>query len=284
MRSRRAKGKRAAPAGCACSIIIYARPMKISGIGRVIFWGGGSLWIGRALAPAEFHGHHAVQLAIGFDGPVQFRGQGQAEWASGYGMLVSPGFVHAFRAEERQVANLLFEPETKVARALVERFGNGGLSQIPDEVINAASAPLRALFDAGSADEALAEEAVALIARLAGTHEPRQRTDPRIVKSMDWISRHLRNPISLSDAASVAGLSEGRFRHLFVKETGIAFRPYVLWSRLNLALEMGFSGESWTDAAHAANFSDQSHLTRTCRRMLGLTPTSLRITEIRASR
>ena len=75
----------------------------------------------------------------------------------------------------------------------------------------------------------------------------------------------------------VAHLSEGRFRHLFVQETGVAFRPYVLWTRLNRALELGFGGTSWTDAAHATNFADSAHLTRTCRRMYGLNPSSIRI-------
>lgn len=56
-----------------------------------------------------------------------------------------------------------------------------------------------------------------------------------------------------------------------------AFRPYVLWTRLNRALELGVAGSSWTDAAHATNFADSAHLTRTCRRMYGLFPTSMRI-------
>lgn len=269
---------------CKWRSLIYSRAMKVSGIGRVIFWGGGSLWIGRAVAPADFHSHHAAQLAIGFDGPVEFRGRGDGEWTSAGAILVAPGFAHSFRAPERQVANLLFEPETRTARALMDRFGNGALAQIPDALVTDAVAPLRALFAADATDAALAAEAIAVIGRLAGTIEPSRQTDQRILKAMDWIGSNLSEPLTLSGAAAVAGLSESRFRHVFVQETGMAFRPYVLWARLNHALELGFAGESWTDAAHAANFADQSHLTRTCRRMLGLVPTSLRITAFTAAR
>jgi AraC family transcriptional regulator len=49
---------------------------------------------------------------------------------------------------------------------------------------------------------------------------------------------------------------------------------------LNRALSIGFSGGSWTEAAHAANFADSAHLTRTCRRMFGLAPTSARVEEL----
>lgn len=245
--------------------------MSVVGIGRVIFWKGGSLWIGRAMAPADFHSHHAVQLAIGFDGPVQFRGDENESWTVASAILVPPGFAHAFQAPGVRVANLLFEPTTKVARGLLELYGGDGLMPIPDDVIDPVSRPLRDLFNTG-ADGALAAEAEALLPRLAGSSEPKRRTDPRILASMDWIGQNLSRPFSLPDAAAVACLSEDRFRHLFVQETGIAFRPYVLWSRLNLALKMGFAEQSWTDAAHAAGFADQAHLTRTCRRMLGLVP------------
>lgn len=256
--------------------------MSVVGIGRVVFWKGGSLWIGRAVAPADFHSHHAVQLAIGFDGPVQFRGGKAENWTVASAMLVPPGFVHAFRAPEVRVANFLFEPTTKAARRLVELYGGDGLTAVPDDVINAVSRPLWELFSAGAADDELSAEAEALIPRLAGSLEPKRRTDPRILASMDWIGQNLSAPFTLSDAAAMACLSEDRFRHLFVQETGIAFRPYVLWSRLNLALKAGFAKQSWTDAAHASGFADQAHLTRTCRRMLGIVPSSLRITELPA--
>ena len=257
--------------------------MKIGGIGRVIFWGGGSVWIGQAMAAADRHSHHAIQLAIGFDGPVEFRAGKDCAWFSYAGALIAPGLPHEFRAPGRYVANLLFEPETPVGRGLLERYGNGAIARIPDALVREVSAPLQTLLASSADDAALAGEAAALLSRLAGTSTAKRRTDNRVMKVIDWIAGHLDEPLRLSEAAAVAGLSESRFRHLFVMETGIAFRPYILWSRLNRALESGFGGESWTEAAHKANFSDQAHLTRTCRRMLGLVPSSMRISALNAA-
>lgn len=247
--------------------------MKVSGIGRVIFWGGGNLWIGLALDAIDAHAHHAIQIAVGFDGPVEFRPNSRCDWMqySG-GALVRPGAPHEFRAPGRRIANILFEPESELGRALLERFTGGPIVALKTEV-----RALAAAFDAGAPDETLVDESLAFIARLAGAQQPRRATEPRVLKVIDWIGHHIDEPLSLTEAADVAGLSEGRCRHLFVQETGIAFRPFVLWTRLNRALELGFGGASWTEAAHATNFADSAHLTRTCRRMYGLVPTSLRI-------
>lgn len=247
--------------------------MQVSGIGRVIFWGGGNLWIGLAVEPVPLHSHHAIQIAFGFDAPVEFRPNAISTWtAYRRGALIRPGSHHEFKAPGRQVANILFEPESSLGRALLERYAGADIVALDHDARSLAAA-----HDQGSDDAVLVEETMILISRLAGTSAPGHAVDPRILRVVDWVSKHLDEPISLANAAAVAGLSDGRLRHLFVQETGIAFRPYVLWTRLNRALALGFGGTSWTEAAYATNFADSAHLTRTCRRMYGLAPTSLKI-------
>lgn len=247
--------------------------MKIAGVGRIIFWGGGNLWIGLAVDAIDPHAHHALQIAVGFNGPVQFRRNSREEWkAYPNGALVRPGASHEFRAPGQRIANILYEPETPIGRALLEGFPGDDIVPLDTEV-----QALAAAFDANAGDETLVCESMAFLARLAGTDVPKRSTDTRIIRVVEWIYRHIDEPLTLADAARVAGLSDGRFRHLFVAETGVAFRPYVLWTRLNRALELGVAGSSWTDAAHATNFADSAHLTRTCRRMYGLFPSSMRI-------
>ena len=92
-----------------------------------------------------------------------------------------------------------------------------------------------------------------------------------------WAAERLQQPLSLVDAAAHVGLSSGRARHLFVESTGLSFRTYILWLRLTKALELFSAGASLTEAAHAAGFSDSSHLSRTFRRMFGIAPDSLRV-------
>jgi AraC-like DNA-binding protein len=75
--------------------------------------------------------------------------------------------------------------------------------------------------------------------------------------------------------AAEAFLSPSRFRHLFVEQTGMALRPYILWRRFIRVWELVTAGASLSTAAHGAGFADAAHLTRTSRRMFGFPPSAM---------
>ena len=104
---------------------------------------------------------------------------------------------------------------------------------------------------------------------------PVAKGDERVDKAIAHIRSRIDGPITLGEVAAAAALSPGRFRHLFVTHTGSSFRAYVLWTRLNVAIQFAMAGRSWTEAAHAAGFADSAHLTRTFRRMFGINPAAL---------
>lgn len=249
--------------------------MQIAGVGRVIFWTGGSLWIGKAAAPADFHAHHAIQTSIGLTGSVEFKSSPEADWMPYEAVLIRSDLLHAFRAPDRIIAHLFCEPESPIGHHLTERFGTPSIASVPADEVGTIRTSLKSAFEMGAADEELEDLALDALFRLAGL-EQAPTTDPRVTEAIAVVRSRLAEPLTLEDAASAVGLSPGRFRHLFVQETGIAFRAYLLWARLNRALELGFGGTPWTEAAYATNFSDSAHLSRTCRRMYGISPTSIR--------
>jgi AraC family transcriptional regulator len=63
--------------------------------------------------------------------------------------------------------------------------------------------------------------------------------------------------------------------HLFVEQTGLPFRTYLLWLRLTKAVESMAAGASLTEAAHEAGFADSAHFSRTFRRMFGVAAAAL---------
>lgn len=99
----------------------------------------------------------------------------------------------------------------------------------------------------------------------------------RIEKSIVGWRRGSTSPVSLSDVAALVGLSPGRTRRLFVQQTGLPLRTYLLWLRPTRALELFAGGASLTEAAHAAGFSDSAHPSRTFHRMFGIAAASLRV-------
>jgi AraC family transcriptional regulator len=113
------------------------------------------------------------------------------------------------------------------------------------------------------------------VSLLVGSAPATDCVDPRIERAIAWMRDRLATSISLADAAAVAHLSPSRFRHLFVVQTGVSFRAYLLWARVGSAMGAGMSGQSWTAAAQDAGFADSAHFSRTCRRMFGIAPAML---------
>lgn len=253
--------------------------MELAGIGRVMFWEGGSLWLALIAGGNGLHRHHAVQISLPLEGTVRFRRSQSAEWVEYAGAVIAPDLPHAFDARGQVVANILFEPECAAGRALVERYGDKGIAALTSSDVARLVAPLAAAFAADAGDAELIRLAKDVIADLSGTPVSPGATDPRVLKAIEHIRAYIGESISLSSVAAAVHLSPGRLRHLFVSETGVSCKAYILWERLNVALALGFGGTSWTEAAHAANFADSAHLSRTCRRMFGMAPSGGRIAQ-----
>jgi AraC-like DNA-binding protein len=252
-----------------------ARPARaIAGIGRVLLWPGESLWIGHQAGPVAPHAHHAVQISLALTGRVRLRSDPGGEWAEHAGVLVRPHHRHAFDGNGESVAQLFVEPETALGRTLLERHADP-LSPVPDATAAAMAAPLASAYAAGAGDDALAAAARQALGTLAGEVAAMAPVDPRIARAIAHVRARLGEPVSLGEAAAVAHLSPSRFRHLFAEQTGMAFRPYLLWARVGAAVDAAMRGQSWTAAAQAWGFADSAHLSRTCRRMFGIAPTML---------
>lgn len=251
----------------------------IAATGRIHFWHGGSLWIGSGRGRSERHTHHAHQIALALEGEFRFRTTRSAPWGAYQAVIVASHCAHEFELDGIAVAHLFVEPESLEGRALARRFPPLAVSALPPaEARQASDALLRAVRE-GADDYALKATARAAVAQLAATGvvDPATRqVDARIARALEFVAAKVRTAVSLSEAAEAAALSPSRFRHLFVQETGSSFRAYLLWLRLNLAIEAATAGASWTEAAHAAGFSDSSHLTRTHKRMFGIEPTAIR--------
>jgi AraC family transcriptional regulator len=247
----------------------------MTALGRVYFWQGGSLWIGRGSGRTQWHDHHAHQITMPFAGACLFRGEENGGWTEFAGAFVQSERRHQFEVEDMPVAQLFVEPETAEGRALGLRFIEADISPLPESDRAAMAGTLMTAYQSGATDVAMVATARAAVSMLASAPMAVVAVDGRIAKALELIRARIRGPVKLADAAGAAALSPSRFRHLFVQETGAAFRAYVLWLRLNTAIECWMAGGSWTEAAHEAGFADSAHLTRTFKRMFGMNPATL---------
>lgn len=256
--------------------------MELLAHARIVMWEGASLWLvdaTKAAAPerrTDFHAHHAIQVTIGLGGWFSLRTASAGE--DGDAVVVAADVAHDFSAEGL-IALLFVEPESRMGRAITRRLLNqvelapiapGLVGEFRDRATATFHAPLRD-------DAALIALARTLVERLAGDGAT-DRPDLRVRKMIAWAAERLEGQVSLADVVEVGGLSAGRLRHLFVEQTGLPFKTYLLWLRLVRAVEVIATGASLTQAAHAAGFSDSAHFSRTFRRMFGVAPVALRMT------
>lgn len=247
---------------------------KVGG-GRVLMWRGGSLWVSRETGLVQAHAHHAIQVTLAPQQPVKLRSEDSDTWIAARASIVMPDREHQFDGCGQDVVILLIEPETTAGRILLTRYGQSSLTLITDDEVITTSQGLLDGLACRASNESLIEIAKSIISLLAGSVPEVEDVDPRIARALDWIRGHLGASITLGEVASVAHLSPSRFRHLFVAQTGISFRAFVLWARVSSAMVAAMSGQSWTTAAQNAGFADSAHLTRTCKRMFGISPTML---------
>ncbi|TBR39595.1 MULTISPECIES: helix-turn-helix domain-containing protein [Dyella] len=250
-------------------------PHAAASTGRVLMWRGGSVWISRGTGQVAPHAHHAIQLTLAPGHPIRIRSGNSGEWLETRAAIIRHDRTHQIDGGGHDALIIFIEPETRVGRAIAGRCGERDITVTAAPAIQEGARELLDQFEADAADDVLVTQAQALAQLFAGQPEHVAIVDPRITRALEWIQDHLGDELSLSDVAATTHLSPGRFRHLFVAQTGISFRAYVLWARVNQAVVLGLSGTSWTNAAQEVGFADAAHLSRTFRRMFGFAPTML---------
>lgn len=254
------------------------------GRGRILIWEGGSLWIMEAVSTNrqrsrlnDPHAHHAVQVTLSLDGDFEF--ESGAHSVSGEAVAVAPDALHAFSARGL-FAHVYIEPECRHGRAAANALFSGDepLARVTGVPLADLASQLAAAFKKPDRDDhELTHLGRCVVERLAGGTNAAE-PDARVRKILAWVQERLDYPVSLADAADLAGLSKARVRHLFVEQTGLPFRTYLVWLRLMKGLETFAAGASLTDAALGAGFADSAHFSRTFRRMFGTAAAALDLT------
>jgi AraC family transcriptional regulator len=245
------------------------------GVGRFVSWTGGCLLIGRSLSIIPEHAHYAIQIAFGATPGIRFRTREQ--WTEYSGAIIPSRQPHAMDATGvAETAILFVEPETPQGCALARRYLQQGIARIPDAQLEAAAPTLFSAARDGR-DDLLIETCQRMVQALTGDVPLPVITDERVVRAIAYINGNLHAPLTLDMVAGEACLSPSRFRHLFVAETGMALRPYLLWRRFVHVWELLAGGTSLSTAAHEAGFADAAHLSRTSRSMFGFPPSALHI-------
>lgn len=249
-----------------------AGALERTGCARVIrlyVWQDRMLYLGPPV-DGGCHAHHAVQLVLALDAPLRLRADEQASWMEDRAFVIAADAPHQLHGGGLRIALLFLDPESAAAARLPP--GAAGLAPLD------LPAPLAACIDALPPEGDCAAAAAVVQDWLTHLPLPQAQANARDARIEQALARLREDPARRWPAAAVAqlaGLSAGRFMHLFRAHTGLPLRRYLLWLRLRRAMAAAMAGASLTEAAHEAGFSDSAHLTRSFRSMFGLAPAFL---------
>ena len=125
-------------------------------------------------------------------------------------------------------------------------------------------------------DEALANACGQLLARHATQPVLAARVDPALSRVRDCLADRLADPPALDELAALAGTGKYSLLRAFKRTFGVPPHAWLVQQRAERARGLVARGLSLADAAHAAGFADQSHMTRQFTRQFGFTPAAWR--------
>jgi AraC family transcriptional regulator len=127
----------------------------------------------------------------------------------------------------------------------------------------------------------LAIEALVLEVLTAATRQQETKTEPRLPNWLacvrDLLHEHCHDELTLSEIAATVGVHPVYLARVFRQHFHCSVGEYVRRLRIEYACQQMMKTEaSLVEIAHAVGFYDQSHFTRTFKRMTGMTPAEFR--------
>jgi AraC family transcriptional regulator len=236
-------------------------------------WEGGFLLTARAQGVVPSHAHHAIQIVIALEGLVAICGKDN-DWHESRGIIVRPDAEHSFDCNGALGVMVFVDPESNEGAWLSASLRQD-VTNVSETRLDAIVPGLRAFVEQPDEIDDVAALVRGSVLGLRPGLAPARRVDSRVTTVIDAIRASDDLRMSLETAAGIACLSPTRFAHLFKEQVGLPFSRYLLWRKLTRAMVAVASERTIAAAAHAADFADAAHLTRTFYQMVGMAPSAL---------
>ncbi|MCB9644656.1 MAG: AraC family transcriptional regulator [Myxococcales bacterium] len=230
-----------------------------------VWLGQGHLLFEGYLGFLDWHQHSFLCLLVGLEGTFEVTWKGGR--ASCEILLVPPSWSHQLEFGQGRVFSFYIAPHERTFASLLRASGGAPLFA---ELSSRWGAALGAW--AVQRDPSLLRKAI-LEAWLGDAAF--DALDVRVMRILQSFS-HGDGLDEDNDALGQrVGLSASRLRHLLKEETGSSVRHLRRGYRFWLAARAMIEGTSFTEAAHAAGFSDAAHFSRAFREAYGMSPTHI---------
>jgi AraC-like DNA-binding protein len=231
--------------------------------------------------PRHSHDQFGVGVMVS-GGQRSWSGVGTVRASAGDVIMVNPGEIHdgaPLDGTAREWRIIYLDPAI-VAREANEEFAGPAeivrpvahdpvlawcLTELFDSVIGGNSEPLER-------EEKMLRSIIWLFRRHGVAKFMSGGSSPSVARAVKRIDSAPERQVSLTELAALSGVSRFQLLRAFSRDLGITPHAYVIQRRVLLAQRFLADGQTPTEAAMQAGFSDQSHMTRAFVRRVGITP------------
>lgn len=231
----------------------------------------------------EFHSHYTLATNIAGKAPADYRYRGRIHITGPRNvMFLEPGEMHATITPTHEILFYLLRIDEKEIRRLAQSFGLS--NTLPHFRLPNDSAPdffksmhqFHSSIELSSSMLEISSRFTQCLEHIFTTYTENRRCLPAqpgtsaLKKSRDFLIDRFRDNVSIEEVARESGLSRFHFIRAFTKRFGLTPHAFQIHVRICEAMKQLRNG---TPISHIdVGFSDQSHLTRHLKRVIGLTP------------
>jgi AraC-like DNA-binding protein len=229
------------------------------------------------------HYHDGLMVSVTDSGAQEVEYKG-ASYVAGAGQIVAmpPGEVHAVRTRSAEGwrYRVFTVPYTLISLPLGQlRQGFASPVVIDDGELAQHLRAAHAAFARTSTKLECEERLLSALdlffarhAKPAAPQVPSFRNPQAVSRAIEYLSEHCDRNVALSELAAAAEFDGFLLTREFTRSMGMPPHAYHLQRRIRAAQRRLAVGESVTDVAQQLGFSDQAHLTRLFKRLVGVTP------------
>ncbi|MEO0507099.1 MAG: AraC family transcriptional regulator [Bacteroidota bacterium] len=171
---------------------------------------------------------------------------------------------------------IYLDKDSEYAQKLTEKYlKNKNISDLKDSDIGKISSEFFKKLLVASDCKKLFQGFLTIIEHLINFDKPLQH-DERISKAILFLADTKSQQIKVKDVANHVCLSESRLRFLFKKQVGQPIQSFMLWIKVITSLNLVLKGEQITNVAYDTGFWDASHMNRSYKEVLSITPSAIK--------
>jgi len=233
-------------------------------------WNGFSVFWGMSFNTSP-HYHDTLQLVFDVEHTFRLK-DSDGEWQDYTAAIIKDGHIHQLDSNNSIQLFLYLDPECIYARQLTDKYlTDRGINDLATSDLRMLSNDFFKKLLTDSSCERLFNGYLTILRHLIRLDAPLPKDD-RVEQALAFIAAHRSRQLTVKDVAVHVHLSESRMRHLFKKHVGQPIQNFLLWMKVVDSLQLIVKGNKVQDTAWTAGFWDASHMNRSYKSLLGVSP------------